>query len=220
MTWARKVAGIVGLLVPIAGCRSESVEQAGPLTNMSYTPHIVPAGEIRAVAMLEANCVSCSLTIAAPGFHSDPSMSLRFDVDFMAQMWCRDADPGAKPTELGTRIPPVSKGGLSAEEAISELREFVQAGIDSRDPMDTGRWILASEAGHLLTQLKQTIKKSYGIMGNSSQDAVNRVGQDGRHIVNDILAFEVAAIEFDSLGQSIRRDVLRKEYYDKVEPGQ
>lgn len=201
------VFGLVFIAATL-GCNSASLHR------ITYTPVIVPPGEIRAVALLEANCVSCSLKIVAPGRHTDPSITLRYDLDLAAQMWCRDADPSAKATELGTRVPRVSKQGLGAAEAIQEIRDFVQAAIESRDPMDTGKWILASEAGHLLTQLKQTIKKSYGVMGNSSQEALEKLGADGRHIVDDIRAFEAAAIEFDELGQQIRLGVLRKEYYD------
>lgn len=186
------------------------------LSDVTYEPLIVPPGQIRAVAMLEANCVSCSLKIIAPGKHTNSSTPIRYNIEFLAQMWCRDADPGPIVVAVfGTKIPPVLKKDLTAEEVIRELQIFVDNAIESRDPMDTGRWIIAAEAGHLLTQLKQTIKKSFGIMQNSSAAALEKIGRGGSHIVADILAFEAAAIKFDSVGQSIRQTVLKKEYYDR-----
>lgn len=201
-----KKAMILGLLSIVA---ISATPARADLEKLTYEPMIVPPGQIRAVAMLEANCVSCSLKIVAPGKHIDPTVAFKFAIDFSAVLWCRDAD-----TVITLR--PVSKTGLTAKEVVVELREFVDAAMSSPAPMETGRWILAAEAGHLLTQLKQTIKKSYRIMGSSSAAARKKVGEKGKNIVDDILVFEKAAVEFDKLGQGRKEMMLKKEYYDRM----
>lgn len=201
-----KKAMLLGLLITVALLATPA---RADLEKLAYKPVIVPPGQIRAVAMVEANCVSCSLKIVAPGKHGDPIERLKFDIHFSAALWCRDAD-----TALVLR--PVSKHGLTAKEAVVELKEFVDAAMKSPAPMDTGRWILAAEAGHLLTQLKQTIKKSYGIMGKSSAAARTKVGKAGKEIVDDVLLFEQAAIDFHENGKGRREKVLQNEYYDRM----
>ena len=201
-----KKAMILGILSIVAMSASPA---RADLEKLTYKPFIVPPGQIRAVAMMEANCVSYSLKIVAPGRHKDPTVAVKFAIDFSAALWCRDAD-------TGITLRPVSKTVLTAKKVVVEMKKFVDEAMRSPAPMETGRWILAAGAGHLLTQLKQTIKKSYGILGSSSAAARTKVGETGKEIVDDILVFEKAAVEFDRVGQDRKEMMLQKEYYDRM----
>jgi hypothetical protein len=205
--------GVLALFLVFTFAGSQSYAQQR-LTEMDYTPLIVPPDEISAAVMLEGNCVSASMKVVNQGRHTDVAAALDFNLSCSGAMWCRDARPDWTIYELGTRLPTIEKEGLTAREVVSELRGFVQSGLDSVDPMDTGRAILATETGQLLTQLKQTIKKAYGIMGNSSAEARSKLGERGGHIVDTILLFEAAALQFEELGTEIRKTVHENEFYD------